>query len=127
MYVAKLLLIYRDVNGMLCGIVHGCAFQTMDEVLVSTSICSRYFQEFHLSSANGKKTRPSRRKGQPWLRKIPLDHIKEIVYTVDHAGEEPTSLGLNVPETYVPNVKKRYVDVLEPRVNWAKIFLEQEK
>jgi hypothetical protein len=110
-YPAKLLLIYRDRGGVMSGIVHGCAWRNNTEKRLSTPLASRWSLEFYPTS------------GFPMLRKIRLSEIVEVLYVIEHAGDDPKNMGLNVPDRN--RVRgKYYVDVIEPRYIWAGKFLE---
>jgi hypothetical protein len=113
-YPAKLLLIYQDRNGHLCGIVHGCSWRNNNEKRLSTPLSSRWSLEFHPTT------------GHPVLRKIKMNDIVEVLYVIEHMGEDPKALGLNVP---IRNkTRGKYcVDVIEPRYLWAETFLDHTK
>jgi hypothetical protein len=77
-----------------------------------------------LDAATQRTRRPSKKKGEPWLRKIPLDDIKEVIYAVDHSGEDKMLVAaLNKPEMSMADNRKYCVDVLEPPFMWAKTFI----
>lgn len=114
-FPAKLLLIYRDRNGELSAIVNACHYRNKVENSLSTPLTSRWSLEFD----------EERKGSQITLRKIKLTEIIDVLYVVEHAGENPSSLGINAPDK---NKKRErcYVDVVESRKSWVHEFFNAE-
>lgn len=109
-YPAKLLLVYDDQQSVPCAIVHACEWRNEHERLAATALTQRWSLEF----ADGKIV----------LRKICLSDIVGRLYCIEHTGEKPDSMGLNVPVR--DRSRRKYtIDVVEPRYAWAQAFLSK--
>ena len=103
---AKLLLIYKDHQETLSAIIHACDWQGKDDHDSSNELIGRWQLEY--SKLDGRT---------PVLRKVPISDIVDLLYVVEHSGnnQHPLIMGDGRP--------LHSVDVVEPRYMWATSFL----
>ena len=104
---AKLLLIFEDTDRQFCAIVHGCRWQTKEQINQSTFITERWELEMETDTV-GRRRRI--------LRKIYLREIMDVKFVVEHDGDTNAFHGLCDRQL---QVGKNVVDVVEPRYAWA--------
>ena len=112
-YPAKLLLLFKDKDDEMCAIVQGCEWQNHAEKGHNTPMSTRWSLEFKATD------------GSPELRKVSLEDVVDVLYTVEHEKEDRKGLGFN---THVCKIRgKCCVDVVEPRYMWASNFTVKER